>query len=133
MFEVRIHGRPGQGVLAAAELLAIAASLAGRRTQALPGVSEAQKDDETVAYCRIDDHEIRTGAPVIRPDALVVADVTLLAQSLAGLGEDGFLLVNSGKRIDHLCVPPSVLRPERAITVPATEIARKFTLSLIHI
>lgn len=126
MIEVRIHGRRGQGVLAAAELLAIAASLAGRRSQALRG-GEGQANDESVAYCRIDDHEIRTTAPVTRPDAVIVEDVGLLNQALDGLGGDGFLLVNSSRRIDDLDVLPCTLRPTRMISVPATEIARKHT------
>ena len=36
MFEVRIHGRGGQGVVTAAELLALAAFDEGRYAQAFP-------------------------------------------------------------------------------------------------
>jgi len=72
MFEVRLHGLTGQGVLATAELLAIAASLEGRHAQALPGFGATRAVGEVVAFCRIDDHEISTQEPVTRPDAMIV-------------------------------------------------------------
>lgn len=118
MIEVRIHGRKGQGVLGIAELLAIAGSMAGRRAQVTPGFGAS---GEMVASCRLGDpgnHDV---------NALVIADADLLDHALDGLPEDGYLLVNAGRRIDNLGLPPLVLRPERAITVPGTEIARKLT------
>jgi pyruvate ferredoxin oxidoreductase gamma subunit len=128
MIEVRIHGRGGQGVVAAAELLAIAASLEGRHAQALPSFGTERVDGEVVAFCRIDGDEVHTQEPVMRPDALIIEDPTLLEQSavLDGLREDGYLLINSGQLIDGLRLPVLALSPERAITVPATEIAQKF-------
>lgn len=119
MTGVRIHGRRGQGVLAAAELLAIAASLGGRRSRvsSVPGTTGA----ESVAFCRIGD-----GTDSGRPDALIVADVAFLDHALADLGADGYLLVDSGHSADHLGTPIA-LRPERVIAVPATEIAAKLT------
>ena len=36
MFQVRIHGRGGQGVVTAAELLSVAAFVEGRHAQAFP-------------------------------------------------------------------------------------------------
>lgn len=121
MIEVRIHGRPGQGVLAIAEMLAIAASMTGRRAQAAPGAGSGRADSEMVASCRLGDPGKHDA------DALIVADAALLDHVLDGLPDDGYLLVNSGQRIDNLGLPPLVLRPERVITVPATEIARKLT------
>lgn len=127
MFEVRVHGLKGQGVLATAELLAIAASLEGRHAQALPGFGAARAAGEVVAFCRIDDHEISTQDPVTRPDAVIVEALPDQWSALDGLRDDGYLLVNSGQRIEHLALPPLALPPERLITVPATEIARKLT------
>ena len=127
MIEVRIHGRRGQGVLVAAELLSIAALLQGRHAQALPGFGSERADGEVVAFCRIDDREIHTQEPVTCPDALIIQDATLLGQApvFDGLRDDGYLLVNSGRWLDGPSTP--TLRPERAITVPATEIAGKLT------
>lgn len=118
MTGVRIHGRRGQGVLAAAELLAIAASLGGHRSQAAP--APGTTGAESVAYCWIDD------GTAGRLDALIIADVAFLDHALAGLDADGYLLVNSGRGAGHLGTPIA-LRQERVITVPATEIATKLT------
>lgn len=129
MFEVRIHGRRGQGVLVAAELLAIAASLEGRCSQALPGFGAVRAPGEVVAFCRIDEHEISTQAPVTRPDAVIIEDQALLNRPgvLDGLRDDGYLLVNSCERVEDLRLPPFAVLPEWAVTVPASEIARKVT------
>jgi pyruvate ferredoxin oxidoreductase gamma subunit len=126
MVEVCVHGRRGQGVLTAAELLAIAASLEGRCAQALPGFGADRVSGEIVAFCRIDDHEIGTQG-VSRSDALIMEALPAQWTSLERLRDDGYLLVNSGQRIENLRLPLLTLPPERVITVPATEIARKLT------
>jgi pyruvate ferredoxin oxidoreductase gamma subunit len=110
MFEVRIHGRRGQGVLAAAEMLAIAASLEGRHAQALPGFGAERTAGEVVACCRISEYGVSHQEPITRPDAVIIGEHALLDQAsvLDGLRDDGYLLVNSGQRIDSL---PLLLRP----------------------
>lgn len=129
MFEVRVHGRGGQGVVTAAELLSIAAFLEGRHAQAFPSFGSERTGAPVVAFCRIDDREIRTREPIAVPDALIVQDPTLLGQVpvFDGLAEDGFVVVNSGRRIENLDLPRIAHRPERWISVPATELARKIT------
>lgn len=129
MFEVRVHGRGGQGVVTAAELLSIAAFLEGRHAQAFPSFGSERTGAPVVAFCRIDDREIRTREPISEPDALIVQDPTLLGQVpvFDGLRQDGFVVLNSGRRIDNLGLPPIAHRRERWISVPATELARKVT------
>ncbi len=128
---VRIHGRGGQGVVTAAELLASAAFADGRWSQAFPSFGSERAGAPLVAYCRIADSEIRTREPIAEPDAVIVQDPTLLhlPDLLAGLGPDGYLLVNT--QLDPGAIGLSELaaglRPERVRTVPATELARQFT------
>ncbi len=55
MFQVRIHGRGGQGVVTAAELLSIAAFAEGRHAQAFPSFGSERTGAPVVAFCRIDD------------------------------------------------------------------------------
>ena len=55
MFQVRIHGRGGQGVVTAAELLSVAAFLEGRHAQAFPSFGSERTGAPVVAFCRIDD------------------------------------------------------------------------------
>src|ERR1039458_8924098 len=68
MFEVRIHGRGGQGVVTAAELLSLAAFDEGRYAQAFPSFGSERMGAPVVSFCRIDDHEIRAREPVMEPD-----------------------------------------------------------------
>jgi pyruvate ferredoxin oxidoreductase gamma subunit len=129
MFEVRVHGRGGQGVVTAAELLSIAAFLEGRHAQAFPSFGSERAGAPVVAFCRIDDREIRTREPIVEPDALIVQDPTLLGQVpvFDGLRDDGFVVVNSGRQIENLDLPRIVHKPGRWISVPGTELARKIT------
>ena len=80
MFQVRIHGRGGQGVVTAAELLSMAAFAEGRHAQAFPSFGSERMGAPVVSFCRIDDRPIRTREPVMAPDALVIQDVTLIHQ-----------------------------------------------------
>jgi pyruvate ferredoxin oxidoreductase gamma subunit len=97
VFQVRIHGRGGQGVVSAAELLAVAAFREGRHAQAFPSFGSERTGAPVVAFCRIDDKEIRLREPVARPNALIIQDATLLHQVdlFAGVPDDAYLLINS--------------------------------------
>ena len=97
MFQVRFHGRGGQGVVTAAELLASAAFGEDRHAQAFPSFGSERMGAPVMSFCRIDDKPIRTHEPVTEPDALIIQDPTLLHQAdlFAGLGRDGYMLVNS--------------------------------------
>jgi pyruvate ferredoxin oxidoreductase gamma subunit len=129
MFQVRIHGRGGQGVVTAAELLSIAAFREGRHAQAFPTFGSERTGAPVVAFCRIDDTEIRVREPIAEPDALIVQDPTLLHQVdlFAGLRLDGYLVLNSVRGFAELGLEEFVrrFRPERLLTVPATDIARE--------
>jgi pyruvate ferredoxin oxidoreductase gamma subunit len=129
MFEVRIHGRGGQGVVTAAELLSVAAFREGRYAQAFPSFGSERTGAPVVAFCRIHHREIRTREPVLRPDALIVQDPTLLHQVnvFDGLAPDGFLLINSSRGFADLGLTEFVARfgPGRALMVPAGELARE--------
>ena len=127
MFQVRIHGRGGQGAVTAAELLSVAAFVEGKHAQAFPSFGSERTGAPVVAFCRIDDRPIRVREPVVRPDALIVQDSTLLGQVnvFDGLVTDGYALVNSTRGFEELVLEEFVVgRPlERLRTVPATRIA----------
>jgi pyruvate ferredoxin oxidoreductase gamma subunit len=129
MFQVRIHGRGGQGVVTAAEMLSIAAFIEGRHAQAFPSFGSERTGAPVVAFCRIDDREIRVREPIAEPDALIVQDPTLLHQVdvFGGLGLDGYILINSARSFDELGLGDFVerFRRERLLTVPATDLARE--------
>lgn len=128
MFEVRIHGRGGQGVVTAAGLLSEAAFEEGRSAQAFPSFGSERTGAPVVAYCRIDDRPIRVREPVMTPDAVVVQDATLVHQVdlFAGLRPDGYVLVNSTHTVEELGLGDLLAgRPAgRVVTLPATDLAR---------
>ena len=131
MFQVRIHGRGGQGVVTAAELLAVAAFNEGRDAQAFPSFGSERMGAPVVSFCRIDDREIRVREPVMEPDALIVQDPTLLNQVdvFGGLKHDGFILINTSKSFDELGLGDFLkdFQHERLLTVPAGDLAREHT------
>ncbi|MGE5665959.1 MAG: 2-oxoacid:acceptor oxidoreductase family protein [Betaproteobacteria bacterium] len=104
MFQVRIHGRGGQGVVTAAEMLSLAAFREGQHAQAFPSFGSERTGAPVMAFARIDGREIRLREPIVSPDAVIVQDRTLLHQVdvFQGLGEQGYVLINSSHTIDEL-------------------------------
>ncbi len=129
MFQVRIHGRGGQGVVSAAEMLSIAAFEEGKHSQAVPSFGSERMGAPVVAYVRIDDKEIELREPVMEPDLLIIQDPTLFAaiDVFAGLREDGYLLVNTGKTLEQLGIAEVMnkLPDGHVAAVPATELAMR--------
>ncbi|MDR1375492.1 MAG: pyruvate ferredoxin oxidoreductase subunit gamma [Holosporaceae bacterium] len=97
MFQVRIHGRGGQGVVTAAEMLSVAAFLEGKYAQAFPSFGSERMGAPVMAFCRISDKEIRLREPIMEPNAVIVQDSTVIdsADAFRGVVEKGFILVNS--------------------------------------
>ena len=128
-FAVRIHGRGGQGVVTAAELLSVAAFDEGRHAQAFPTFGSERTGAPVVSFCRISDQPIRNREPIAEPDALIVQEPTLLHQVnvFDGVDTGGQVLINSSRTPDELGIDEfaSQFAPGRLLTVPATEIARE--------
>ncbi len=112
-----------------AEMLSIAAFLEGRHAQAFPSFGSERTGAPVVAYCRIDDKEIRLREPIMAPDALIIQDPTLFHQVdvFAGLMDDGYILVNTSRSFAELGIADVVAGRDarRLCTVPATELAIK--------
>jgi pyruvate ferredoxin oxidoreductase gamma subunit len=124
MFQVRIHGRGGQGVVTAAELLSVAAFREGRHAQAFPSFGSERTGAPVVAFCRIDEREIRLREPVLEPDALIIQDPTLLHQVdvFGGLVPQGYILLNTSRDLSELGLA-ELAGKFRIHAVPATELA----------
>jgi pyruvate ferredoxin oxidoreductase gamma subunit len=129
VFEIRIHGRGGQGVVTAAELLSVAAFGEDRHAQAFPSFGSERTGAPVVSFCRIGDRPIRVREPIVTPDALIIVDSTLLHQVdvFGGLKPDGYVLINSSRDLESLGLTElrNRFRPERLRTVPATQLARE--------
>ena len=130
MFQVRIHGRGGQGVVSGAEMLSVAAFLEGKYAQAFPSFGSERMGAPVVAFCRIDEKEIRLREPVMTPDALIVQDPTLLHQVdlFSGLDAAGYVLINTARGFDELGLGEFSDRfpPHHIRTVRATELGREY-------
>ena len=129
MFQIRIHGRGGQGVVSGAEILSVAAFLEGRHAQAFPSFGSERMGAPVMAFCRIDDKEIRLREPVLAPDALIIQDQTLLHQVdlFSGLPARGYVLLNSVRSLEELGLDGFArgVQHYRMCTLPATELALK--------
>jgi len=129
MFQVRIHGRGGQGVVTATELLSVAAFMEGKYAQAFPSFGSERMGAPVVSYCRIDDRDIRLREPINAPDALIIQDPTLLhsVDVFQGLNPEGFILVNSRRSFEELGIAEFVAKfpPHHVCDVGATELALK--------
>ncbi len=129
MFEVRIHGRGGQGVVTAAEMLSVAGFIEGLHAQAFPSFGSERMGAPVTAFCRFDDREIRSREPVTTPDALIIQDPTLLHQVrvFEGFSPQGFLLINSKRSLEELGIAEYLakLPASHVAALPATEIALK--------
>lgn len=129
IFQLRFHGRGGQGVVTAAEMLSVAAFLEGKHAQAFPSFGSERMGAPVMSFCRISEKAIRSRDPVLDPDAMVVQDPTLLQSPglFQGIKTDGFVLINSGREAEDLGIGEIIgkLPHGNILTVPATEIAVK--------
>jgi pyruvate ferredoxin oxidoreductase gamma subunit len=127
VFQVRIHGRGGQGVVTAAELLSVAAFHEGLYAQAFPSFGSERTGAPVVAFCRISDHSIRSREPITEPDALIIQDSTLLqsVEVFSGAARDACILINTTKSFVELGLDEFFAnRPrDRNLIVPASDIA----------
>ena len=122
MIEIRIHGRGGQGNVAAAELLSIAAFHDGKFSQAFPSFGAERIGAPVQAFVRIDDKKIRTREEVRNPNYLIIQDSFLIGAVpvvLDGIRPDGLILVNAEMAPEDLNIKTSA----SVETIPATEIA----------
>ena len=129
MFQVRVHGRGGQGVVTAAEMLSVAAFFDDLYAQAFPSFGSERTGAPVISYCRIDRQPIRVREPIVAPDAVIVQDPTVL--HLSGVVDDlapgAHLIINSSRTREELLSEPwaAALAETSIDVVPASEIARE--------
>lgn len=99
MIAIRIHGRGGQGAKTAAELVAEAALTEGKYVQAFPEYGPERSGAPVRAYVRISDKKIKTYAPIVTPDVVLVIDPTLVGLDIVkGLKDKLIVNTNKGKQ-----------------------------------
>ncbi len=127
MYQIRLHGRGGQGVVTAAEMLSVAAFTEGHWAQAFPSFGSERTGAPVVAFCRIDSKEIRLREPIQEPDVVLVQDKTLLesVDVFGGLRSTGYVIINSSVSPEEMGLGKLIERLPRGhvMTVPATRYA----------
>ena len=97
MTEIRWHGRAGQGIVTASELLAEAALKEGKYFQAFPEYGPERMGGPGKADTRNSDGPIEIHYQVLNPEVVVVMNPNLLGviDVTEGLAADGVLVVNT--------------------------------------
>jgi 2-oxoacid:acceptor oxidoreductase gamma subunit (pyruvate/2-ketoisovalerate family) len=101
LYEIRWHGRGGQGAITAAKILAQAAYLEGYQgVTAAPSFGAERRGAPVSASTRISSQTVMVVSQVEEPDVVVVLDHTLLKypEVTSGLVKGGWLIVNSWRR-----------------------------------
>ncbi len=110
MYEIRFHGRGGQGTVLAATILAAAIIEEGGFAVAIPSFGFERRGAPVAAYLRMDTREIRRMTNIYRPDCIICIDPTLSrsVDIFAGVSEAGTLVQTTDKAIDALSLPAAV-------------------------
>jgi len=97
MLEIRWHGRAGQGVVTAGELLGEAAMETGKFFQAFPEYGAERMGAPIKGYTRLADENIEIHAPILEPDMVVVVNPNLIGavDLTEGLKPDGTIIMNT--------------------------------------
>jgi pyruvate ferredoxin oxidoreductase gamma subunit len=123
MQQIRIHGRGGQGVVTAAELIAIAAFNSGLYAQAFPHFGVERSGAPIKSYVRLSSEPILTREQIYQPNILIIQDHTLLDEDeiYIGMKPDTLVIINAPKNFKL-----SKKMPARHVHLTAaTEIALK--------
>ena len=124
MYEVRFHGRGGQGAVTAANILAIAAFKAGKYTQSFPFFGVERRGAPVFSFNKISNKPIRSRGSVKNPDIVVVLDpkIPSILNVEEGVKEDSVIIINSRK--------PVKFSVKKVAYVDATGIALELGLKL---
>ncbi len=102
-YEIRWHGRGGQGAVTAGVLVAEAAILDGKYAQAYPEFGAERRGAPVKAYTKVSEKPIYSRAPIINPDIVVILDPSIdKSIYMEGLKENGMVLINSSKSDDEI-------------------------------
>ncbi len=93
IIKVRFHGRGGQGVVTAADILAVAAFKEGYWTLSFPMFGAEKRGGPVVSYLKISEEKVYDRDEVHDPDYSVVLDPMLLDKDVVS-GLKGWLIAN---------------------------------------
>ncbi len=126
LIEVRFHGRGGQGVVTAADILAVAGFKDGYYTLSFPMFGAEKRGTPVASFLRLSDKPIVSRDEIYYPDYVVVMDPTVIGpvKVEAGLKPDGKLIANYPKGAEDLKREMGV--EFDVLTINATRIAMEY-------
>lgn len=110
MYEVRFHGRGGQGSVMASGILAAALVEEGKYAVSIPSFGFERRGAPVVSFLRCSDREIRQLTNIYTPDCIICVDPTL-ARSVdifAGLKPGGALVQATHQSLEDITVADTV-------------------------
>lgn len=121
--EICWHGRGGQGVVTANEILAETAIREGKYVKAFPEFGPERMGAPIRAFTRISDNPIRIHSQVYEPDIVVVLDGTLIGKVdiTGGLKKGGIILVNTHDSPEK--IKSALKTEEKCYAIDATKIS----------
>jgi phenylglyoxylate dehydrogenase gamma subunit len=110
MYEIRMHGRGGQGVVLAATILATALVEEGKYAVAVPSFGFERRGAPVAAFVRADDHEIRQMTNIYRPHCILCLDPTVArtVNIYEGMRPGSTLVQTTNKPLADLKLPPAI-------------------------
>ncbi|MBP7461478.1 MAG: 2-oxoacid:acceptor oxidoreductase family protein [Candidatus Delongbacteria bacterium] len=123
-FEIRWHGRGGQGTVTGAKSLAEAVQGTGKYVVAFPEYGPERRGAPLRAFNRFADKNIRIHTPVKNPDVVIIVDPTLIGAPdlVAGISSTTLFIVNSEKPAAEVKKMLG-LTEQKVYTVPANRIS----------
>jgi len=103
LYEIRIHGRGGQGVVACGELIALAANFENKFCRAFPLYGAQRRGAPLTSFVSIGDEKYSTRSQILSPHCVIVLD-TFLPKSVDvfnNLKEDGLVVYNTYLNVDE--------------------------------
>lgn len=110
MIEIRFHGRGGQGVVTAGELMVHAANQEGKWAQSFPSFGGERRGAPVTAFLRLDDKRILLHQQIHEPDCCVVLDIGLVSTIpwSQGLKKGGIAVLNWSGTRENLKLPENI-------------------------
>ena len=123
-FEIRWHGRGGQGTVTGAKSLAEAIQGTGMCVSAFPDYGPERRGAPLRAFNRFADHKIRTHVPVLEPSVVMIVDPTLIGSVdvTAGVTDETVFVVNTEKNVAEIRESLG-LTTQKLLTLHANEIS----------
>jgi pyruvate ferredoxin oxidoreductase gamma subunit/phenylglyoxylate dehydrogenase gamma subunit len=112
MYEIRFHGRGGQGAVLASKILAKALVEEGKFVKAIPSFGFERRGAPVAAFLRYDDRIIRQSTNIYNPNCIVCLDPTLprSVNIFGGMTPNGVWVQATKKGLDQLTIPETIVR-----------------------